>query len=52
MIEPPAIVFNHATESIGMSQVGLPIDKADIRSMHFLDESRASRDVDQSPSAH
>jgi AraC-like DNA-binding protein len=32
------IVFNHATESIGMSHVGLAIDKADIRSMHFLDD--------------
>lgn len=32
------IVFNHATESIGVSHVGLAIDKADIRSMHFLDD--------------
>jgi AraC-like DNA-binding protein len=32
------IVFNHATESIGMPHVGLAIDKADIRSMHFLDD--------------
>jgi AraC-like DNA-binding protein len=32
------IVFNHATESIGMSHVGLAIDKADIRSMQFLDD--------------
>ncbi|QXI03746.1 AraC family transcriptional regulator [Pseudomonas tensinigenes] len=32
------IVFNHATESIGMSHVGLAIDKADIRSMRFLDD--------------
>lgn len=31
------IVFNHATESVGMSHVGLAIDKADIRSMHFVD---------------
>ncbi|WP_311881117.1 MULTISPECIES: AraC family transcriptional regulator [unclassified Pseudomonas] len=32
------IVFNHAAESIGVSHVGLAIDKADIRSMHFLDD--------------
>ncbi|PNG45390.1 AraC family transcriptional regulator [Pseudomonas asplenii] len=32
------IVFNHATESIGVSHVGLAIDKADIRSMRFLDD--------------
>jgi AraC-like DNA-binding protein len=32
------IVFNHATESIGMEHVGLAIDKADIRSMHFVDD--------------
>ncbi|MBC8997241.1 helix-turn-helix transcriptional regulator [Pseudomonas sp. N40(2020)] len=31
------IIFNHATESIGMAHIGLAIDKADIRSMHFLD---------------
>ena len=31
------IIFNHTTESIGMAQTGLAIDKADIRSMHFLD---------------
>jgi AraC-like DNA-binding protein len=31
------IVFNHTTESIGICQVGLAIDKADIRSMHFVD---------------
>ncbi|MFJ7313120.1 AraC family transcriptional regulator [Pseudomonas sp. NPDC098747] len=29
------IIFNHTTESIGVSQIGLAIDKADIRSMHF-----------------
>ncbi|UVL16449.1 AraC family transcriptional regulator [Pseudomonas atacamensis] len=32
------IVFNHATESIGMEHVGLAIDKADIRSMRFVDD--------------
>ena len=32
------IVFNHATESIGVSHVGLAIDKADIRSMRFFDD--------------
>ncbi len=32
------IVFNHATESIGMAHVGLAIDKADIRSMRFVDD--------------
>ena len=31
------IVFNHTTESVGVTHVGLAIDKADIRSMHFLD---------------
>jgi len=31
------IVFNHATESVGVTHVGLAIDKADIRSMRFLD---------------
>jgi AraC-like DNA-binding protein len=31
------IVFNHVSESVGVAQVGLAIDKADIRSMHFLD---------------
>jgi AraC-like DNA-binding protein len=31
------IVFKHVTESVGVAQVGLAIDKADIRSMHFLD---------------
>lgn len=30
------IIFNHTTESIGVSQTGLAIDKADIRSMHLL----------------
>ncbi|MBP5959266.1 helix-turn-helix transcriptional regulator [Pseudomonas anatoliensis] len=29
------IIFNHTTETIGVSQIGLAIDKADIRSMHF-----------------
>lgn len=32
------IVFNHATESVGLTHVGLAIDKADIRSMRFLDD--------------
>jgi len=31
------IVFNHRTESVGVAQVGLAIDKADILSMRFLD---------------
>ncbi|MFJ2485319.1 AraC family transcriptional regulator [Pseudomonas sp. NPDC087639] len=31
------IIFNHATESVGIAHIGLAIDKADIRSMHFLD---------------
>ncbi|MBP5060167.1 helix-turn-helix transcriptional regulator [Pseudomonas chlororaphis] len=31
------IIFNHITESIGIAQIGLAIDKADIRSMHFID---------------
>lgn len=31
------IVFSHTCESVGMSHIGLAIDKADIRSMHFLD---------------
>ncbi|RON69688.1 AraC family transcriptional regulator [Pseudomonas fluorescens] len=31
------IVFSHTSESVGMSHIGLAIDKADIRSMHFLD---------------
>jgi len=31
------IVFNHTSESVGICQVGLAIDKADIRSMHFVD---------------
>nr|WP_218583275.1 helix-turn-helix transcriptional regulator [Pseudomonas atagonensis] len=31
------IVFHHAAESIGISHVGLAIDKADIRSMQFRD---------------
>ena len=32
------IVFNHVTESVGVCQVGLAIDKADIRSMRFFDD--------------
>ncbi|NUT79215.1 helix-turn-helix transcriptional regulator [Pseudomonas sp. C1C7] len=32
------ILFNHATESVGYTQVGLAIDKADIRSMRFIDD--------------
>ncbi|MGG7671812.1 AraC family transcriptional regulator [Pseudomonas sp. WC2] len=32
------IVFSHVTESVGVCQVGLAIDKADIRSMRFLDD--------------
>ena len=31
------IIFNHLCESIGDSQVGLAIDKSDIRSMRFID---------------
>jgi len=31
------IVFNHVTESVGFAHVGLAIDKADIRSVRFLD---------------
>ncbi|MGE8066216.1 helix-turn-helix transcriptional regulator [Pseudomonas sp. NPDC089569] len=31
------IIFNHATESVGFSRVGLAIDKADIRSVRFVD---------------
>jgi len=31
------ILFNHASESLGCAQVGLAIDKADIRSMRFMD---------------
>jgi AraC-like DNA-binding protein len=31
------IIFDHATESVGLDQVGLAIDKADIRSVHFID---------------
>lgn len=31
------IVFNHRTESVGVAHVGLAIDKADIRSMRFID---------------
>ncbi|MGE8190319.1 helix-turn-helix transcriptional regulator [Pseudomonas sp. NPDC086278] len=31
------IIFKHLTESVGVCQVGLAIDKADIRSMHLLD---------------
>lgn len=32
------IVFNHVTESVGACHAGLAIDKADIRSMRFLDD--------------
>jgi len=32
------IIFNHATESVGLTQVGLAIDKADVRSVRFLDD--------------
>jgi AraC-like DNA-binding protein len=31
------VIFNHATESVGFSQVGLAIDKADVRSVRFID---------------
>lgn len=31
------IVFDHAIESVGANQVGLAVDKAEIRSMSFLD---------------
>lgn len=31
------IIFDHLCESVGVSQVGLAIDKADIRSMRFID---------------
>jgi hypothetical protein len=31
------IIFNHATESVGFGQVGLAIDKADVRSVRFLE---------------
>ncbi|MHC8320892.1 AraC family transcriptional regulator [Pseudomonas sp. GB2N2] len=31
------IIVDHLCESVGVSQVGLAIDKADIRSMHFID---------------
>ncbi|MBK5529213.1 AraC family transcriptional regulator [Pseudomonas sp. TH08] len=31
------VVFNHSTESVGAAQIGLAIDKAEIRSMHFVD---------------
>nr|WP_053157177.1 AraC family transcriptional regulator [Pseudomonas sp. P1.8] len=31
------IIFNHATESVGFGQIGLAIDKADVRSVRFLD---------------
>ena len=33
-----AILFNHSTESIGVCNIGLAIDKADIRSMRFCDD--------------
>jgi AraC-like DNA-binding protein len=31
------ILFNHASESLGCAEVGLAIDKADIRSVRFMD---------------
>lgn len=31
------IIFNHATESVGLTHVGLAIDKADVRSVRFID---------------
>ncbi|MVV52257.1 AraC family transcriptional regulator [Pseudomonas sp. PB120] len=31
------IIFNHATESVGFANVGLAVDKADIRTVRFLD---------------
>ncbi|MFJ2319578.1 helix-turn-helix domain-containing protein [Pseudomonas sp. NPDC087817] len=31
------VVFHHTTESVGAAHIGLAIDKAEIRSMHFLD---------------
>lgn len=31
------IIFNHATESVGLVHVGLAIDKTDVRSMRFID---------------
>ncbi|MHC8314728.1 AraC family transcriptional regulator [Pseudomonas sp. LB3P31] len=31
------IIFNHVTESVGFAHVGLAIDKADIRSVRFID---------------
>ncbi|MBV4522078.1 AraC family transcriptional regulator [Pseudomonas sp. SWRI74] len=31
------IIFNHATESVGIAHVGLAIDKADVRSVRFVD---------------
>ncbi|MBV4473273.1 helix-turn-helix transcriptional regulator [Pseudomonas botevensis] len=32
------ILFNHATESLGTTQVGLAVDKAELRSMRFIDD--------------
>ncbi|WP_426201274.1 AraC family transcriptional regulator [Pseudomonas sp. TWP3-1] len=31
------IVFEHSSESVGLTQVGLAIDKAELRSMRFID---------------
>lgn len=31
------LIFNHPCESVGVSQVGMAIDKVDIRSMRFID---------------
>jgi len=31
------IIFNHATESVGFGQIGLAIDKADVRSVRFIE---------------
>lgn len=31
------IIFNHVTESVGFAQVGLAIDKLDVRSVRFMD---------------
>ncbi|POA41616.1 AraC family transcriptional regulator [Pseudomonas sp. MPR-ANC1] len=31
------VVFHHTTESVGAAHIGLAIDKAEIRSMYFLD---------------
>ena len=31
------IIFNHVTESVGLAQIGLAIDKAEVRSARFVD---------------